>query len=94
MSITVYVVCYDVSDDRKRDQIAQILLSDGQRVQYSVFEIALRSPAQLNEVCEKLLPLADEQTRIRLYRLCERCRQASQNEWGEKIMDFPSVIIV
>ena len=94
MSVAVYVVCYDVSEDRKRDRIAQILLGYGQRVQHSVFEIALRSPSQLAELCEQLRVLTDEQTKIRLYRLCAHCRQDSQNEWGEKIVNLPAVVIV
>ena len=94
MSVLVYVVCYDVSDDHKRDRIARILLSYGQRVQYSVFEVALRSPGQLEELCEQLRDLVDEQTDIRLYRLCASCRRESHNVFGEKIVDLPAVIIV
>lgn len=34
----MYVISYDISNDRRRNKIAKILLDYGRRVQYSVFE--------------------------------------------------------
>jgi len=90
----VYVVCYDVSDDHQRQRIAHILSRYGQRVQYSVFEIVLRSAAELESLCQQLRTGMDEETDIRLYRLCAHCRQQSRDVQGESIIDLPAVIIV
>ena len=37
----IYVVCYDISDDRTRNQMSECLLDFGVRVQESVFECVL-----------------------------------------------------
>jgi len=90
----IYVVCYDVSDDRVRNRIAKVLLKYGNRVQYSVFEVMLRSRSELNILIEKLRKVADDNTDIRLYRLCENCRQVSHDLDGERIAKMPAVIII
>jgi CRISPR-associated protein Cas2 len=33
-----YLVCYDVSDDRRRTRVAKAMMGFGDRIQYSVFE--------------------------------------------------------
>ena len=90
----VYLVCYDVSDDAVRERVAKTLLGYGQRVQYSVFEVLIHSPAELNELCRALQAVADEETNIRFYRLCEHCRNASRDLLGETLMEFPAVLIM
>ncbi len=35
----VYLVCFDISDDRARHKVGKLLLHYGSRVQESVFEI-------------------------------------------------------
>ncbi len=37
-----YIICYDVPDNKRRKQIADLLEGYGSRVQYSVFECVLR----------------------------------------------------
>lgn len=69
----LHVVCYDISDDRTRDRMAEGLLDFGVRIQESVFECLLdeelyaRMLAQIEKV-----PLA-KTDRVRIYRLCARC---------------------
>jgi len=82
-----YIVAYDESDDQVRNRLAKVLLKYGQRVQFSVFEVTLRNEAQLKKV-------ATEETDVRLYRLCENCRQESHALDGEKIGGLPAVIIL
>ena len=41
----VYVACFDISDDRQRTRVGKVLLRHGDRVQKSVFEIAVPSVA-------------------------------------------------
>lgn len=39
------LICYDVSDDRRRRRLARILEGEASRVQYSVFETRITKPA-------------------------------------------------
>ena len=40
----IYLACFDISDDKNRDRAGKELLTYGDRVQKSVFEIAIRRP--------------------------------------------------
>lgn len=90
----VYVIAYDIPDDHVREQISKILLRYGERVQYSVFEVTLRSETQLKDLCEQLKKTAPKDANIRLYRLCEDCRRASRTLDGENITRTPAVVIL
>uniref|UniRef100_A0A7C3SMI1 CRISPR-associated endoribonuclease Cas2 n=1 Tax=Dictyoglomus turgidum TaxID=513050 RepID=A0A7C3SMI1_9BACT len=66
------VITYDVTDDRRRKEIASELKNYGQRVQKSVFECFLEKD-QINELkarIEKLLDLGEDS--VRYYHLCEK----------------------
>lgn len=39
----IYLVCFDVSDDKVRNLLVKVLLKYGRRVQYSIFELELSS---------------------------------------------------
>jgi hypothetical protein len=43
----IYLVCYDITDDDTRLEVSKILGEYGERVQRSVFEVAIRSEAEL-----------------------------------------------
>ena len=34
-----FIICYDISDDKKRTKVSKILKAHGIRTQYSVFEV-------------------------------------------------------
>ena len=59
----VYVVTYDVADDKRRLQVAKILESHGRRLQYSVFWCCLGAPrlAQLRGQLDPLLSEGEDQ---------------------------------
>lgn len=46
-----YVIAYDIPDDSRRDKVATLLVSYGERVQLSVFECWLDGSQK--SVCEK-----------------------------------------
>jgi CRISPR-associated protein Cas2 len=56
----LFIVSYDISDDDRRGDVADVLLSWGRRLQYSVFECALGDTAearlrtQLDELIDHL----------------------------------------
>jgi CRISPR-associated protein Cas2 len=92
--VSIYVVCYDITDDDARDRVRKTLGEYGERVQYSVFEIMLRSEVELEHLRERLQAVAGTALDVRFYRLCERCRAESQTLAGDRVAVFPSTIIV
>jgi CRISPR-associated protein Cas2 len=70
----LYVICYDVSDDRRRAKVHAVLSGYGAWTQYSLFECYLTRQelvllrARLAEV------IRHREDTIRLYALCEGCR--------------------
>lgn len=73
-----FVVCYDVTDDRRRRKIAKILDSYGDRVQESVFEMVLEEEAM--EECRSRIENQIDQAEdcIAIYRLCRSCERSRQ----------------
>ncbi len=71
----VYLVCYDVVDDRRRTKVAHLLEGYGLRVQKSVFECVLSKEqyAMLQKKLKRYLNLEEDQ--LRFYPLSDRCRQ-------------------
>ena len=72
----MYLVSYDISDNRCRNKIAKKLEGYGKRVQYSVFECIV--PNTLYEhMVEDLTALMEMETEgnIRIYPICENCRK-------------------
>ena len=90
----IYLVCFDISDNKNRDRAGKELLAYGERVQKSVFEIALRRPDNLSPIREKLTPLLDEGDDLRFYRLCADCRSQSTDMHGERLAQFPAAVVV
>jgi CRISPR-associated protein Cas2 len=70
-----YIVTYDISDDRRRTKVANILEDFGDRVQYSVFEMELERAEQVDEMRARLEQVIDVQSDgIRIYFLCQGCQ--------------------
>lgn len=66
----LYIVCYDIADDRRRNRVAKTLLGYGERVQESVFECHLDG-TRLKRLQTDLRPMLDEEAdRLRVYPLC------------------------
>lgn len=72
----MYLVSYDIACDRTRTKIAKLMENYGRRVQYSVFECQL-DQGKYEEMYQKLMELLQEEeaASIRIYSVCERCRQ-------------------
>lgn len=78
--VEIWLLCYDVADDRRRARLAAFLERSGERVQESVFEV-LAATADL----ERLLEAATDEERfdptrdsLRVYRLCLACRAVAR----------------
>lgn len=84
----LYVIAYDVSDDRRRRRLAGVLEGFGERVQESVFECWLDG-ARLRRLLERLESLIDpECDRLRCYPMCGRdLRGVRWDGHGQRPMD-------
>ncbi|MGX7948120.1 CRISPR-associated endonuclease Cas2 [Oleidesulfovibrio alaskensis] len=71
----MYVVAYDIEDDKKRARIATLLKGFGQRVQHSVFECELSSAelTSLQQALQKLVASSGDDSNVRIYRSCKTC---------------------
>lgn len=69
----LFIISYDIPDNKRRLRVAKALLDVGNRVQYSVFEARL-DEARLKKLRARLEKLVDaKEDSIRLYRLCRAC---------------------
>jgi len=85
-----FVIAYDVASDRRRNAIAKLLLSFGERVQYSVFECDL-SPQRLALLQARLSALIHpKKDRVNFYPLCQACF-AKAASMGKMIAPVPDL---
>ncbi len=64
----IVIVCYDVTDDGRREDLAALLSGYGPRVQLSVFECELRSQDELRTLRAEIRRLIDTvEDQVRLY---------------------------
>ncbi|XFA73273.1 CRISPR-associated endonuclease Cas2 [Thermosynechococcaceae cyanobacterium Okahandja] len=62
----LYVIAYDIPNDKRRRKVAELLEGYGQRVQFSVFEARL-TPKQLQQLRDRLrrrLKFSEDHVRI------------------------------
>ncbi|MEM8780409.1 MAG: CRISPR-associated endonuclease Cas2 [Cyanobacteria bacterium P01_G01_bin.49] len=72
---TLYLVCYDIVQDSRRNRVSKLLESYGCRIQKSVFEI-LVAPSQYDKLKRKLEVMINlEEDQLRFYYLPEHSRQ-------------------
>jgi CRISPR-associated protein Cas2 len=71
---TLYVVAYDIPDDKRRTKVHKVLCGYGTWTQYSLFECWV-TKRQLLELQAKLARhLLEKRDSIRLYPLCGACQ--------------------
>ena len=76
---SMYVISYDLSNNKLRNKVAKVLEGYGRRVQYSVFECRI-SKKQMEQLYGKLLPIMQREPEgnIRIYQLCMNCEKQLQ----------------
>lgn len=74
MQKSFVVVAYDISDDKRRTRLHNLLEDYGTPVQYSVFECLVTSKqlAQMRQRVKSKIKVT--QDAVRYYSLCEMCR--------------------
>ncbi len=89
------VICYDITDDKRRRRVDRVLSAFGHRVQYSVFEAELDEKRYLTMVRELRRVIDEGEDNVRFYRQCQRCRSAIEvlgvGLWPD---DGPQLLII
>ncbi len=68
-----YVICYDLTDDRRRDRLSKALLDYGKRIQHSVF-LAHLDEELLERMMVRVRGLIEEsEDRVHVFPLCGTC---------------------
>ncbi len=70
-----YVICYDISNNKRRKKVADILDSYGDRIQNSVFEMVASD--KIFQICLKKVKQSIDQKndQIAVYKLCASCNR-------------------
>lgn len=74
--IRMYVISYDISEDKRRNKIAKLLEGYGRRVQYSVFECPVNEKkmkvlyAALQDLTQDM-----QEGSIYIYHICGTCEK-------------------
>jgi CRISPR-associated protein Cas2 len=73
--MTLFIICYDIPDDRRRNRVAGLLEGYGDRVQKSVFECHLdrRREQLLRQSLQALVEPTED--KLRYYPLCDKDRE-------------------
>ncbi len=89
----LWMITYDITDNKIRKTVHDLLRDHGQRVQYSVFECRL-SKQQLQQLRKIVSQTIDSDDRIRWYPLCSWCEADVQWQGSGKVIDNNEFYIV
>ncbi len=94
MKQTLYLICFDIIENKTRYRCVKQLLNYGHRVQKSVFECSL-SDAQFMELKNKLDNIIDhEKDNLRYYILCKNCAENILISGIGTFTDYEELIII
>lgn len=90
----IFVVAYDIPDDKRRTRMRKTLLGFGTPVQYSVFECDL-SPRELGRLKKAVLAvMRPAEDNVRYYQLCGSCARRVDVCGGEPLAERKEAYIV
>ncbi len=75
---TLYLIAYDISNDKRRTKLHKTLSGFGQWTQYSMFECYLSEKELVllhNKLNHLLKPQEDN---VRIYHICRACQQKTE----------------
>ena len=94
MAESLYLVTYDLPNDRRRLRLSRLLEGYGERVQYSVFEVWLNE-GQLGKLLARIgRAIVAEEDSVRIYPLCAACRERRLLLGQGKPVEPPGVLVV
>jgi CRISPR-associated protein Cas2 len=68
METKQYLICYDISNNKRRTKLSDLLSGYGIRVNYSVFELSI-SAIKFKQLLSQIKQIAKKQDNIRFYML-------------------------
>lgn len=90
----LWVIVYDISDDRRRTRLHTALLDFGTPVQYSVFECWL-TPASLKKLQARVRKvIRPRKDHVRYYYLCAACAGRARTTQAGEMTRVKDVIVV
>jgi len=93
-TMLLYVVTYDIPNDKRRKKVSDLLEGYGRRVQYSVFECLLTS-AKYAELKHRLRPrLKLEEDSVRFYPISAHTLGQVDLWGGVPLTEVPGSIII
>ena len=88
-----YAVAYDITNDRRRNAVAKILLDFGTRIQYSIFECNTNRRAYLRLQDRLQDAINPKEDTVTFYHLCRSCEKAIERIGLKKGLDKASYIV-
>jgi CRISPR-associated protein Cas2 len=89
-----YILAYDIGDNKRRNKIAKLMESLGERVQGSVFEAYL-APDELEKIYKRSQKVMnDKEDSLRVYSLCLACRGRITVKGEGRVTPPPSLVVV
>lgn len=88
------VVVYDISNDRRRTRLHNVLLNFGTPVQYSVFECLLEADRLVSMRQSVQRVIRPRRDRVRYYYLCQQCLARTEITSGPEVLHETNVILV
>jgi CRISPR-associated protein Cas2 len=72
-----YVIGYDITDNKRRKKVSDLLEGYGVRVNYSLFEVKI-TKTNLKKLLLQILKIVDKkEDSIRFYHICKNCEEKS-----------------
>jgi CRISPR-associated protein Cas2 len=91
----LFVVCYDIADDRRRRKVEKALKNFGRRVQESVFEADLNEDRYLKMQAAVGKVMDRTEDTVRYYRQCHACKLCVEVQGtGSVPTDGPELLVV
>lgn len=91
---SLYLIVYDILEDKRRLRVYKNLNAVGERVQRSAFECYL-TQKELQTLMRKLEKCIDkDQDNLRIYPVCEACRPKMVRLGQGKTVDPPGLMIL
>ncbi len=81
---TLYVIAYDIVEDRRRSKVHKLLSGFGHWTQYSLFECYLteKDYVRLRRMLDRHLSISQDS--VRFYPLCQACRKRVETVGSER----------
>ncbi|HID70362.1 MAG TPA: CRISPR-associated endonuclease Cas2 [Desulfobacterales bacterium] len=84
----LWVITYDISNDKARREVADCLKNYGQRVQYSIFECHI-SRTELTRLRSEIVSRIEKDDSVRYYFVCKWCEQKIGRQGRGKLTADP-----